>query len=657
MKSPVCHLLLFVVLTNCFILKCFSFKNKISNSFQRFNHMSSSRTTTVYTDGTILQNGENVAMKDLSAMYSTSSSRLQRTEKAGFHSEINKIFPTDGYLVPNSDKRMRQSDVDKLIYHHLPEFNQASIATLMYRSAKEWKKTRVSVVSRHMTRITSYMSRLPANGWSAKDISYCMYGLQYMRSDDASVLKFLSVMSNIISESCDEEEEYEETTEDFELSIKNKSLLEGIKSYPFPFIPTALSSSFSSDAFTLVTDADAPTVSIRTSISPLPSDTINMKTFSPRELSMTLYALRGMRSDVKEVKGFLSALNRMIFLGHGGDSPFDVQGVSNALYGMQGMNCDCSDVRTLVTQITFKAAGCKELLDSQAIGNALYGLKNMNSEYPEIRLLLRVLAVKISQSSADMKPQEIANALYGLQGMSSNHIEVKELLSALEVKISASKKGQNFSAQEIGNALYGLQNMNSDSQEVRKLLVAISRKMNNFDVVLNAQAVGCALIGLQGMNSDHREVNKLLSLLIPHLKNSDVIDEKAVGSLFGLQRMSTGSEQVRDLLIIFSNKLDLCLGRLNIDEIAFALYGLQNIIGDESPCQEVSIFLSALIRQIKRSVYLSSNYDDVDVIENRASRTVESVISSIRSVKHMCGSNTQLGPQEIISLLVVAECS
>ena len=621
--------------------------------------MSSSRTTTVYTDYTVLQTGENSISKEVSGTYTSLSSKSQRPEKTGFHNEINKIFPSDGYLVHNSDKRMRQSDVDKLIYHHLPEFNQASIAMLMYRSGKEWKKTRVSVVSRHLPRITSYMSRLPANGWSAKDISYCMYGLQYMRSDDAGVLKFLSIMSNIISESCDEEEESEDGNEGRKPSMDSKRFLKEIKSFPLPFIPTALSSSPLSETFALVTDTDDPIVSIRTSTSTstLPSDYIDVKTFSARELSTTLYALRGMRSDVKEVKIFLNSLNRMIFLGHGGDGSFDVQGLSNALYGMQGMNCDCSDVRTLITQITSKAAGCKEPLDSQAIGNALYGLKSMNSEYPEIRLLLRVLAVKINQSSAEMRPQEIANAIYGLQGMSSNHIEVKELLAALEAKINSSKKGQNLNAQEIGNTLYGLQKMNSDCQEVRRLLLAITKKMNNFEVIMNAQAVGCALIGLQGMNSDHREVNKLLSVLIEHIKNSDVIDEKAVGSLFGLQRMNTGSEQVRDLLVIFSNKLDLCLGRLNIDEIAFALYGLQNIIGDESPCQEVSIFLSALIRQIKRSVYLSSNYDDFDVIENRASRTVESVISSIKSVRHMCGSSSQLGPQEIISLLVVAECS
>jgi hypothetical protein len=650
MAAPSLRLVFVILLGNHFFSKCFSFKSQLFNSFLRTHHISSSRTTTVYSDNTVLHSSGEVFRNENFSGFNGSPTRLARPEKNAFHSEINKIFPNDGYLVPNSDKRMRQNDVDKLIYHHLPEFNQASISTLMYRSAKEWKKTKVSVVSRHIPRITSYMSRLPSDGWTAKDIANCIYGLQYMRSDEVNVLKFLSVMSNIVLESlCADDEECDDDDDDEEaLQISDREN-KIFQSKLLPFIPTTPLAGLALDRHTLALNT--------ANQSPASEPTLQTKILSARELSTMLYSLRGMRSDVKEVKVFLNSLNRALFLCNNAGVGFDVQGVSNALYGLQGMNSDCSEVRTLVTLLTSRIAGCKECLDSQAIGNALYGLKNMNSEYPEVRLLLKVLAIKINESPAEMRSQEIANALYGLQGMNSNHGEIKEVLTALESKINNSKRGQSFNAQEIGNALYGLQSMNSDSPEVRKLLLAITKKMNNYDVVLNAQAVGCALIGLQGLNSDHAEVNKLLSVLTKHVSNSEIIDEKAVGSLFGLQRMNVGSDQVRELLVVFSKKLDLCLGRLNVDEIAFALYGLQNIVGDENPCKEVTIFLSSLIRQIKRSVYLSSNFDDIDVIENRASRTVESVISSIKSVKHMCGSSTQLAPQEIMSLLVVAECS
>jgi hypothetical protein len=90
----------------------------------------------------------------------TGSTRLlKRPKVADFHSEISRVFPNDGLLAFNSDKSIRQNQVDKLIYRHLPEFNQASISALMYRSAKEWKRTKISVVSRHLARISSYMSR------------------------------------------------------------------------------------------------------------------------------------------------------------------------------------------------------------------------------------------------------------------------------------------------------------------------------------------------------------------------------------------------------------------------------------------------------------------------------------------------------------------
>jgi hypothetical protein len=243
--------------------------------------------------------------------------------------------------------------------------------------------------------------------------------------------------------------------------------------------------------------------------------------------------------------------------------------------------------------------------------------------------------------------------------MNSNEAEVKELLQALERKISASRRKETLNAQEIGNALYGLQNMNSDCPEVRKLLLSITKKMGDFSVILNAQAVGSALIGLKGMNSDHKEVSKMLFVFNKHLRNCDILDEKAVASLVGLQRMNSGSQEVRDLLTVFAGKLERCQGRLNKDEITNVLYGLQNSISEDE-CEEVSFFLDALIRQVRRSIYLTSSvyYAGVsDVIQDRGSKSIESAINSIKSVKHMCGKNTQLGIQEITSLLMVAECT
>ena len=614
-----------------------------------------------------------------------------KAKDSDFHHEINRIFPGDGFVL-YSDKSARQKQVDNMIYKYLPEFDQASIAALMYRSAKEWKRTKVSVVSRHLSRITNYMSRLPADGWTAKEVSNAVYGLQYMRSDDSRVLRFLSVISNIMIESLlgtSVDEDYEEGSEDSEEYSGGTDInreLRDFLNFPESFISTLLepssasegltagfalrkeehfSSSLSMEERSMLDDDDDSAPHgllciddlIESSSSALSTHFPMEKILTARELSTVLYSLRGMRSDVKEVKSFLTVLNRLIYLSRSVPGvTFDVQGVSNALYGMQGMSSDCPEVRALITQLTVKIARSDDLLDSQAIGNALYGLKNMNSEHPEIRLLLRVLASRIDLSRAEMRSQEIANALYGLQGMSSEHAEVKELLTSLERKIKTSKRKEMFNAQEIGNALYGLQNMVSDSSEVRKLLSAVSKKMGNFEVVLNAQAVGSALIGFQGMSSDHKEVNNILSVFNKHLRNCDILDEKAVASLKGLQRMNGGSVEVRELLSVFADKIESCQGRLNKDEVTSVLFGLQNSISIDE-CEEVTLILGALIRQVRRSGYTTNHSysSNNDIFEDKASKNVESAISSIRSVKNMCGKSTQLGVEEIMSLLMVGD--
>ena len=666
------------------------------------------RTTTVNSDnfaypGSRFLNSRlsNVTRPDDPITYSSTSVVVtQRPKVYNHHLEINKIFPNDGFLLHNNDRSVRQNQVDKLIYYHLPEFNQASIAILMYRAAKEWKKTRVSVISRHLSRITSYMSRLPSNEWTAKDVSNALYGLQYMKSDDVRVTKFLSVMTDIMSESLcvhSDEEYFEDDLEEYSVgeysdkqSNTNTELYDFLNQKSEPFIPinginmdslpSSLTTFEKTNKFLSISektneeDSTPPgLICIEDLMECSSSSSLNFypqeKIFSPRELSTILYSLRGMRSDVKEVKDFLNILNKVIYMGRIVHSPsennFDVQGVSNALYGIQGMSSDCVEVRTLLTQLTVKIAGSDDVLDGQSIGNSLYGLKNMKSDHPEVRLLLRTLAVRINRSNAELKSQEMANALYGLQGMNSNHVEVKELLIALEKKINESKKKEIFNGQEIGNALYGMQKMNSDSLEVRKLLLAMTKKMTNFNVILNAQALGSALVGLRGMSSDHFEVRKVLKLFNKHLQNCDIIDEKTIASISGLQRMNSASQEVREFLFIFGKKLEFCQGRLNKEEITNVLFGVQNMISLDE-CEEVSFFLNAFINQIQRSVYLTNgisssstfeNNDNNGIIKNHAGKSVESVINSIKSVKKMCGINTQLALEDIMSLLIVGDGS
>lgn len=160
------HRLIFLLLLGNYIcIQSFSsFKRQIFSSLLHHS-VSVSRTTTIYSDNLVYEGsrfirpGNNISYNDASPYVTGSTKLIKRHKVTDFHSEISKVFPSDGLLAFNSDKSIRQNQVDKLIYRHLPEFNQASISALMYRSAKEWKRTKVSVVSRHLLRISNYMSR------------------------------------------------------------------------------------------------------------------------------------------------------------------------------------------------------------------------------------------------------------------------------------------------------------------------------------------------------------------------------------------------------------------------------------------------------------------------------------------------------------------
>jgi hypothetical protein len=128
--------------------------------------------------------------------------------------------------------------------------------------------------------------------------------------------------------------------------------------------------------------------------------------------------------------------------------------VGNALYGLQGMSSDCSEVRDVLSSLAIKVRSCREDLDAQAMGNALYGLQGMSSDCSEVRDVLSSLAIKVRSCKEDLSAQAVGNALYGLQGMSSDCSEVRDVLSSLAIKVGRCREDLN--AQAVGNALYGL---------------------------------------------------------------------------------------------------------------------------------------------------------------------------------------------------------
>jgi hypothetical protein len=212
----------------------------------------------------------------------------------------------------------------------------------------------------------------------------------------------------------------------------------------------------------------------------------------PQNVGNALYGLQKMSSDHSEVREVLSALAVKI---RNCKENLDPQGVGNALYGLQKMCSDSSEVREILSALAMKIRNCKENLDPQAVGNSLYGMQKMSSDRSEVQEVLSALALKILKCKGDLSIQQVENGFHGIKGMSRDCSEVRDVVSALTMKVRNHK--ENLEAQDLGSELYGLQGMSSDASEVHHKLSALMMKLNTFKKDLNAQAVSNILFGLQ----------------------------------------------------------------------------------------------------------------------------------------------------------------
>jgi hypothetical protein len=91
-------------------------------------------------------------------------------------------------------------------------------------------------------------------------------------------------------------------------------------------------------------------------------------------------------------------------------------------------------VRDVIKTLTLKISACKEPLDAQGVGNALYGLQGMNPEHSEVATLLNNLAGLVLDSDP-LGAQAITMSLLGLLDMNIEHAAVQGVVTALDAKI------------------------------------------------------------------------------------------------------------------------------------------------------------------------------------------------------------------------------
>lgn len=351
-------------------------------------------------------------------------------------------------------------------------------------------------------------------------------------------------------------------------------------------------------------------------------------------LSSSLYGMRGMSSDVFEVRELLTALDQLI-----ADSPQQMltgDQIGNALYGLQKCSASCTEVSRLLATLTARIAPSSSSqthrepstrkpgvskdsmsaspLSFKHLSLALYGLKNMSTASPAVRTLLDTLLLRLESNATATQHEEIppvngqmfSNALYGMQGMECEYTAVRTLL-----KFIASKgwsQSVETGPQAIANSFYGLKSMTSHSEETRLILRIIAQKTDRCTEPLPAKTVGMALFGLQGMGDDVEEVRFALAVLGSRLvevegdiKARSVVTMRDLGmSLFGLQSMSSDTAEVRQILSTIASLMQASKDRsFGASELSMCFLGLQHMKDGVHETRQVLTALLPKLRQLK----------------------------------------------------------
>ena len=74
----------------------------------------------------------------------------------------------------------------------------------------------------------------------------------------------------------------------------------------------------------------------------------------------------------------------------------------------------------MISALVPHVRSCRESLDAQAVSNALYGMQGMNSDNVEVCALISALVPHMRSCRESLSAQNVSNALYGIRGHISN---------------------------------------------------------------------------------------------------------------------------------------------------------------------------------------------------------------------------------------------
>jgi hypothetical protein len=347
--------------------------------------------------------------------------------------------------------------------------------------------------------------------------------------------------------------------------------------------------------------------------------------------------MQNMSSEHEAVRDLLGAILANLAQ-HDAKLTLSEQEISNAMYGMQGMDVTDREVQAMLKFLHLQLIGCAEPITCQAIGSIMYGLQNKTCDHKVVRDILRTVCQRVNSLSEPIDIITFGSAMYSLHSMSSDVIEVRQLLIALCERLTPEMPVTEDSStytRSLLAALYGMQCMDSENPDVRKVLTLLTCRLQLCEPSnITAQGFGSAIYGMQLMTCsvDHPETEALFRVLYEKVSTNskELIDIRAIGSaLFGLIS-SMKNQPDPNSRVVLTNLLTLLLNAT--DEI---------IVVSSTKTDSENIPSMGDLQNLWRSFVLFSHFTDASPV----------MTSEIKArIARLCAELSQLTPHSTLHI-------
>jgi hypothetical protein len=192
---------------------------------------------------------------------------------------------------------------------------------------------------------------------------------------------------------------------------------------------------------------------------------------------------------------------------------------------------------------------------------------------------------------------DLLKAIYLMHNWNPYTFESMQYFTALTHEMVRRYKEDVGSTAALSGALFALRNMH-EHLGIRLLLRQVKEVMTLSSEPFDGIAIAHSMYGLQRMTSNTLEVRDLLKIIAVKIAESESrLSAKDVGmALFGMQGMTADKKGVRMVLRTLIQKIKECNGRFSAKDVSRSLYGMQRMSSD---INDVYNMLSALAPKIE----------------------------------------------------------